>query len=136
MEAASNNGMVAATIVFALASFVASFGYSVTGFGMAILFWFVFTIGDIAGFMECSLCGVKEAAFFQAISLASVTPLLLWQSRRSIRNHANKLLLTAFIPSTLVGTPVGQLLQKTARAEVVRLIVGIFILIISAFESF
>ena len=101
-----------------------------------ILFWFVFTIGDIAGFMECSLCGVKEAAFFQAISLASVTPLLLWQSRRSIRNHANKLLLTAFIPSTLVGTPVGQLLQKTARAEVVRLIVGIFILIISAFESF
>ena len=86
--------------------------------------------------MECSLCGVKEAAFFQAISLASVTPLLLWQSRRSIRNHANKLLLAAFIPSTLVGTPVGQLLQKTARAEVVRLIVGIFILIISAFESF
>lgn len=136
MVADSINDMVAATIVFVVASFLANFGNAVTGFGMPLLFWFVYTIGDISGFMKCSLCGVKEAAFFQALSLGSVAPLLLWQSRQDIRKHADKLLLTAFIPATIIGTPVGQLLQKIVRAEVIRLVVGSLILLISAFELF
>uniref|UniRef100_A0A7S3Q002 Uncharacterized protein n=2 Tax=Chaetoceros debilis TaxID=122233 RepID=A0A7S3Q002_9STRA len=124
--------MIEAAIVFSIAAFVGNFGVALTGFGMAIFFLFVYNVGEFAGAMDAdsctsNRCGIKDAVFYQTISLFAALPVLLYRSRNVIREHKNKTLLVAFIPATIVGTPIGNFLQDHLPSDIVRLIVGIAI---------
>lgn len=77
--------------------------------------------------MDCARCGIKDAVFLQTLALGAALPLLLYQSRVVIREHHNKKLLTFFLPSTILGTPLGNFLQEHIPSDIVRLVVGIAI---------
>lgn len=77
--------------------------------------------------MNCERCDIKDAVFLQTLALGAALPILLYQSRIVIREHHNKKLLTFFIPSTIVGTPLGNFLQDHIPSDIVRLVVGLVI---------
>lgn len=125
---------VTATIIFASASFLGTLGMAVTGFGMALVFIAVYTIADVAGLLNCAYCDVKGAIFFQAIGLAAIIPFMLWASRDVIKTNASRTLLLAFIPGTIIGTPIGNILQDVLSAELIQLIVGSLVVLFSCFQ--
>ena len=108
----TSDSLVEPTIVFSAAAFIGNFGVAVTGFGMAIFFLFVYTIAEFATVMECTRCDIRDAVFYQTLALGSAVPFLLYQARSVIQEHwSKKELLAAFIPATIIGTPIGNYLQ-------------------------
>jgi len=119
--------MYSPTIIFSLAAFVGNFGVALTGFGMAIFFLFVYTIGDLSGGMTCDRCGIKDAVFYQSLALSSGLPFMLYQARAVIKKNANKTFLLVFCPATAAGTPIGKFLQGHLPGEIVKTVCGILI---------
>jgi len=85
------------------------------------------TIGDLSGGMTCDRCGIKDAVFYQSLALASGLPLMLYQARKVIKQHANKTFLLVFCPATAAGTPLGKFLQGHLPGDIVKTICGILI---------
>jgi len=115
------------TLVYILSSFIANVGVSITGFGMALIFVFVYTIFDMFGNMKTSctpleLCDMKYAVFVQSLSLVGSVPYLMYKAK--IPTHANKSLLSTLMPVTLLSTPAGQLLQDTLPSSWLCIVFG------------
>ena len=119
--------LVVPIVVFSLAAFIGNFGVAVTGFGMAIIFLLVYTIADLANLVNCSNCTLRDAVFFQTLALGSAVPIMLFQSRKIVREHWSKELLWTFIPATVVGTPIGNFLQDHLPSDILRTVVGVVI---------
>lgn len=130
----TDESIVVPIIVFSLASFIGNFGVAVTGFGMGIIFLFVYTIADLANLVECSKCTFKDAVFFQTLALGSAIPLLLYQLREIIKEYRSKELLMTFLPATVVGTPVGNFLQDHIPSDILRTIVGVVITVLICYQ--
>ena len=64
-------------VLLSLAAFLGNVGVSLTGFGMAIIFIFVWQIAVLLGYDS----NFKYAVYIQALSLFSVQPLLLYKTR-------------------------------------------------------
>lgn len=128
----TQNEAITVTLVFIFASFLATFGVIVTGFGNALVFLLVYTIADFTGVLESY--DMKQAIFLQSISLCGAVPGILWSSRSIIKQHANKKLLLAFIPATVIGTPIGNVLQDVLMIEVIQIIVGSMLTLFSSFK--
>jgi len=90
-------------VVLSLCAFLGNIGVALTGFGMAIIFFFVYQIAYVSGFE----IDFKYALLVQALSLASIQPLLLYKS--GVREHASRQMMFYFIPITLVSTPLVQI---------------------------
>lgn len=122
--------------IYILSSFIANVGVAVTGFGMGLIFIFVYTLFDVGGMMTACdpvvLCDMKYAVFIQSLSLAGSMPLLMYKS--NIRTHANKLLLFTLIPVTLISTPIGQLLQDHVSSSLIRIILGLVVTAVVGWE--
>ncbi|CAK0796965.1 unnamed protein product [Prorocentrum cordatum] len=88
--------------VYALATFLGNVGVAVTGFGMAIVYLFVWQVARLCGWEA----DFKHAVFIQAIGLFAAQPLLLRQA--NIRKHGSRNLLKLFVPVTVLSTPLGQ----------------------------
>ena len=126
--------------VYILCSFIANAGVSVTGFGMALIFVFVYTIFDVFGMMSnqsCipqELCDMKYAVFIQSLSLIGSMPFLMYKS--NARQNANKYLLQTLIPITLVATPFGQMCQNYISTSWIRMVVGIVVTLVVGYEIY
>lgn len=123
-------------LVYILSSFVANAGVAITGFGMALIFVFVYTIFDVFGGMaDCQpseLCDMKYAVFIQSLSLVGSMPFLIYKS--NARTHANKRLLYTLIPITLVSTPAGQMCQDFVASSWIRMVVGVVVSAVVGYE--
>jgi len=141
MEIPSSKNDIVTILVFSFASFLGNFGVCVTGMGMALLFLFVYSIADFIGIMNDDECGemirkcdVKQAIFLQSVALTTTMPILLWKSRDDIKMYTNKKLLLAFIPATIIGTPIGNFLQDKIRSEIILIMVGVMITLFCCFQ--
>jgi hypothetical protein len=147
--------------LLSLCSFMGNVGVSLTGFGMAIVYLFVWQIAVLAGY-EGSL---KFAVFVQAIALFSaqvglrladllhatylylpclhsprclfsfgMQPLLLYKAK--VRQNASSKLLQYFIPITILATPLGQITSKHISTELVEAIAGVLVTFVSVREMY
>jgi len=125
-------------LVYTLCSFIVNAGVAITGFGMALIFVFVYTLFDVFGKMtDChhmELCDMKYAVCLQSLSLVGSMPVLLYKS--NVIRHANRLLLYTLIPVTLIGTPFGQYCQDYVRTSWIRLVVGLIVTAVVGYEIF
>ena len=125
-------------LVYILCSFIANAGVAITGFGMALIFVFVYTLFDVFGKMnDChpmELCDMKYAVCLQSLSLVGSMPVLLYKS--NVIRHANRLLLYTLIPVTLVSTPLGQYCQDYVQTSWIRLVVGVVVTAVVGYEIF
>eukprot|EP00977_Amphora_coffeiformis_P024612 scaffold16412_cov171-Amphora_coffeaeformis.AAC.9 len=123
-------------LVYILCSFIANAGVAITGFGMALIFVFVYTLFDMFGKMnDChpmELCDMKYAVCLQSLSLVGSMPVLLFKS--NVIRHANRLLLYTLIPVTLVSTPFGQYCQDYVQTSWIRLVVGVVVTTVVGYE--
>jgi uncharacterized membrane protein YfcA len=129
-----DESIVSPIIVFSIAAFIGNFGVAVTGFGMAIIFLFVYTIADLFKLVECSRCGLIDAVFFQTLALGAAVPLLLFKSKSIIKDHWSKELIATFVPATIVGTPLGNFMQAHLPSDILRTIVGAVITCLICYE--
>mmetsp|Transcript_25152 Transcript_25152/g.33357 ORF Transcript_25152/g.33357 Transcript_25152/m.33357 type:complete len:409 (-) Transcript_25152:24-1250(-) len=121
--------LIAVAIIFSFASFVGNFGVSLTGFGMAIFFLFVYSIFEVAGLMECSRCGLLDAVFYQTLGMSGAVPLILYRARKMIQTNVNRTLLVTFIPISVVGTVIGRFAQQHFPTDIIRVIMGAAIIV-------
>jgi len=117
-------------VVLSLAAFFGNFGVALTGFGMGIVYLFVWQIAALSGFDG----DFKVAVFLQALSLFSVQPLLLYKA--DIIKHASKRMLYLFVPVTLISTPLGQYVATVVETKLVVLIGAILVTFIAVFEIY
>ena len=111
-------------VLFAVASFFGNVAFSAMGFGTAICFLFVYQIGALAGMEECcDLPGVKTAVFLQTISLAVISPIMMWHV--GLKENIRWELILLMIPSQLVSAPLGQFLQDYTPGALLKVIVGV-----------
>lgn len=134
-----NDGIgIVPALVYSLCSFVANAGVAVTGFGMALIFVFVYTLFDVFGKMtDChpiELCDMKYAVCLQSLSLVGSMPFLLYKS--NALQHANRHLLYTLIPVTLVSTPFGQYCQDYVPSSWIRMVVGIVVTLVVGYEIY
>ncbi|CAK0843771.1 unnamed protein product [Prorocentrum cordatum] len=116
--------------VYTLATFLGNVGVAVTGFGMAIVYLFVWQVARLCGWEA----GFKHAVFIQAIGLFAAQPLLLRQA--NIRKHGSRNLLKLFVPVTVLSTPLGQWLGIYVDEKAVQTAGGVVICLFAAFEVF
>ena len=117
-------------LLLSLAAFLGNVGVSLTGFGMAIVFLFVWQISVLLRYDS----DFKYAIFIQAISLFSVQPLLLYKTR--IRQFALKKMLLYFIPVTIIFTPLGQFTSNRVSTDVIEVVGGILVTFIATLEVY
>ncbi|CAK0900457.1 unnamed protein product [Prorocentrum cordatum] len=116
--------------VYSLATFLGNVGVAVTGFGMAIVYLFVWQVARLCGWEA----DFKHAVFIQAIGLFAAQPLLLRQA--NIRKHGSRSLLKLFLPVTVLSTPLGQWLGIYVDEKAVQTVGGVIICLFAAFEVF
>jgi hypothetical protein len=152
-------------VVLTLCAFLGNAGVALAGFGMAIIYLFVYQIAVLAGYSS----DFKYAVFLQALALFAVqvracarvnrcvTAAGLPQSaeaatsltvfnHRSIQplifyeadmwNHASSRMLRYFIPITIAATPLGQLLGETISTEVIEAVAGVLVSSLALFEVY
>jgi len=117
-------------VLLSLAAFLGNVGVSLAGFGMAIVFIFVWQITVLLGYDS----NFKYAIFIQALSLFSVQPLLLYKTR--IRQFASRKMLLYFIPLTIVSTPLGQFISSRVSTDVIEVVGGILVTFIAILEFY
>lgn len=117
-------------LLLSLAAFLGNVGVSLTGFGMAIVFLFVWQISVLLRYDS----DFKYAIFIQAISLFSVQPLLLYKTR--IRQFALKKMLLYFIPVTIISTPLGQFTSNRVSTDAIEVVGGILVTFIATLEVY
>ena len=108
--------------VLALAAFIGNAGVSVTGFGMAIVYWLVVQLADACGYSV----EARYAIFLQSLSLLAAQPMLLRNARP--RKYATPELMRLFVPVTVISTPLGQLVGDYVNVKALQLIAGILVL--------
>ncbi|CAK0862199.1 unnamed protein product [Prorocentrum cordatum] len=114
--------------VYTLATFLGNVGVAVTGFGMAIVYLFVWQVARLRGWEA----DFKHAVFIRAIGLFAAQPLLLRQA--NIRKHGSRNLLKLFVPVAVLSTPLGQWLGIYVDEKTVQTAGGIVICLFAAFE--
>jgi len=117
-------------IILSLCSFLGNVGVAVTGFGMAIVYLFIWQIAVISGYES----NFKYAVFIQALALLSAQPLLLYSV--GIKTHASRKMLFYFIPMTLISTPLGQITGDHVSTELVEAIGGGLVTFVAVFEMY
>ena len=117
-------------VLLSLAAFLSNVGVSLTGFGMAIVFIFVWQIAVLLGYDS----NFKYAIFIQALSLFSVQPLLLYKTR--IRQFASRKMLLYFIPLIIVSTPLGQFISSRVSTDVIEIVGSILVTFIAILELY
>ena len=117
--------------VYALAAFLGNVGVAVTGFGMAIVFLFVWQICILLGYEGDD---VKYAVFIQTLALAAALPFLMYEAK--IREHATRALLLPFIPVTIISTPLGNFASESANVDTVRMVAGIVVSVVAVWELY
>jgi len=135
-------------------------GVALTGFGMAIVYLFVWQIAVLCGYNS----DFKYAVFIQALALFSAQvnrffvvvcqsdirslvshkpfvivynlsqPLLLWKAE--IREHASRRMLMYFIPITIISTPLGQAVGDRVPTSLVEVIGGVLVTFVAVFEMY
>ena len=134
------------TLWYCGCSFVANAGVAITGYGMALIFVTVYTVGELsAGFdydgcsqqdqedsQEVNLCGIKYAVFLQSLSLVGSMPMLLFAAD-AFRN-SNPALLETLIPITLISTPLGQYCQTRISASWIKVVVGTVVVLVVLYK--
>eukprot|EP00539_Tryblionella_compressa_P012342 CAMPEP_0178826984 /NCGR_PEP_ID=MMETSP0746-20121128/7026_1 /TAXON_ID=913974 /ORGANISM="Nitzschia punctata, Strain CCMP561" /LENGTH=338 /DNA_ID=CAMNT_0020488811 /DNA_START=1 /DNA_END=1017 /DNA_ORIENTATION=- len=124
------------TLVYILCSFIANAGVSITGFGMALIFVFVFTIFDVLGCMkDCpeGMCDMKYVVCLQSLSLVGSMPFLIYKAKAW---NANQQLLSTLVPVTLVSTPAGQWCQTYVASSWIRMVVGVVVTVVVGYEIY
>ena len=117
-------------IVLTVASFLGNVGVTSTGFGMAIIYLFIYQIIVLAGYDG----NFRSAVFIQALALFSAQPLLL--KKAEIRKHASWKILRYFIPVTILSTPLGQITGESISTELVETIAGVLVTFVAVFEIY
>jgi hypothetical protein len=146
--------------LLSLSSFMGNVGVALTGFGMAIVYLFVWQIAVLCGYNS----DFKYAVFIQALALFSAQvnrffvvvcqsdirslvshkpsvivynpsqPLLLWKAE--IREHASRRMLMYFIPITIISTPLGQAVGDRVSTSLVEVIGGVLVTFVAVFEMY
>ena len=117
-------------IVLSLCSFLGNVGVSLTGFGMGIIYIFIWQISSISGYDG----DFKYAIFIQSLALASVQPILLHKA--NVRKHASRKMLLYFIPITIISTPLGQLTSEHVSINTVKRVGGIIVFLVAVREVY
>jgi len=121
--------MATITVVafFTFCTFLANIVFSALGFGQAILFLFLYHLGEISGILDC--CNLRYAVFIQTITFAVVVPFTLW--RFGVVKNTRAELIIGFVPLTLAGTPLGSYLQDYTPVPILKIIVGTISMIVA-----
>lgn len=117
-------------VVLSIASFLGNVGVALTGFGMAIIYLFIYQIVVLAGYEG----DFRNAVFIQALALFSAQPLLLKKSE--FRKYASWNVLRYFIPITIISTPFGQFLGNVVSTDMVEMIAGCLVTFVATFEMY
>ena len=111
-------------------AFLGTIGASLTGFGQAIIFLFVWQIVELAGYDG----DFKSAVFIQALSLFSMQPLVLYKAK--VWKNAHRRVLLLFVPITLVSTPLGQLVSDGVPTSIVQAVAGVLVTFVACWELY
>ena len=111
-------------------AFLGTVGASLTGFGQAIIFLFVWQIVELAGYNG----DFKSAVFIQALSLFSMQPLVLYKAK--VWKNAHRRVLILFVPITLVSTPLGQLVSDGVPTNIVQAVAGVLVTFVACWELY
>lgn len=111
-------------------AFLGTIGASLTGFGQAIIFLFVWQIVELAGYNG----DFKSAVFIQALSLFSMQPLVLYKAK--VWKNAHRRVLLLFVPITLVSTPLGQLVSDGVPTNIVQVVAGVLVTFVACWELY
>ena len=117
--------------LLSLCSFLGNIGVAVTGFGVAIVYFFVWQILVVFGGYDSDF---KYALFIQALALFSAQPLLLYTAQ--LRQHASRQMLCYFIPITIISTPIGQALGDNISTDIVVAVGGVLVTFVACFEIY
>lgn len=115
-------------VVLSIASFLGNAGIALTGFGMAIIFFFFFQVATLFGYN----CSFKYAVFIQSLALLCVQPMLVYKS--NIRKYACRKTLLYFIPITIISTPLGLLVGGMISSYLLQAITGIIVTLLACYE--
>lgn len=122
---------VATILLLTLSTFLGNVIFSAIGFGMAIIFFFVFEIGSLCGISDD--VDFKRVIFLQTLGVMVIQPIVLYQAgRKNLRLE----LLLAFIPVEFIGTPLGQMVQDITPTPILKLTVGILTIFVACFQIF
>ena len=111
-------------------AFLGNIGASLTGFGQAIIFLFIWQIVELAGYTG----DFKSAVFIQALSLFSMQPLVLYKAR--VWKNAYRRVLILFVPITLISTPLGQLVSDGVPNSIVQAVAGVLVTFVACWELY
>ena len=114
-----------------MASFLGNVGVSITGFGMAIVFLFVWQLAVICGY-STTYASIEYAVFIQSLALCIAQPLIL--PKANIKTHGTRALLKLFIPITILSTPLGQLAAEYTDKVLIQTVGGFIVLGMAIFE--
>ena len=117
-------------ILLSLASFLGNVGVALTGFGMAIVYLFIWQIAVLAGYDS----SFKYAVFIQAIALFSAQPLMLYKAE--VRTYASRRMLLYFVPITIIATPLGQITGDRVFTYLVEAIGGFLVTFVAILEMY
>ena len=111
-------------------AFLGTIGASLTGFGQAIIFLFIWQIVELAGYTG----DFKSAVFIQALSLFSMQPLILYKAQ--VWKNAYRRVLILFVPITLISTPLGQLVSDGVPTSIVQAVAGVLVTFVACWELY
>ena len=117
-------------VVLSVASFLGNVGVALTGFGMAIIYLFIYQIVVLSGYDG----DFRYAVFIQALALFSAQPLLL--KKAEFKKYASWKVLRFFIPITIISTPLGQITGDAASTDMIELIAGFLVTFVATFEMY
>jgi len=131
MSVSAQSTVAAADIgLLSACAFLGTIGASLTGFGQAIIFLFVWQIVELAGYDG----DFKSAVFIQALSLFSMQPLVLYKAK--VWKNAHRRVLLLFVPITLVSTPLGQLVSDGVPTSIVQAVAGVLVTFVACWELY
>ena len=116
--------------ILSACAFLGNIGASLTGFGQAIIFLFIWQIVELAGYNG----DFSTAVFIQALSLFSMQPVVLWTAKVWI--DANFAVLWLFVPITLISTPLGQMIGYLIPTNIVQAVAGILVILVACWELY
>ena len=117
-------------VVLSIASFLGNVGVALTGFGMAIIYLFIYQIVVLAGYDG----DFRYAVFIQALALFSAQPLLL--KKAEFKKYASWRVLRYFIPITIISTPLGQITGNVVSTDMIKMIAGCLVTFVATFEMY
>ncbi len=126
----SISATAADTGLLSTCAFLGTIGASLTGFGQAIIFLFIWQIVELAGYNG----DFKSAVFIQALSLFSMQPLVLYKAK--VWKNAHRRVLVLFVPITLVSTPLGQLVSDGVPTSIVQAVAGVLVTFVACWELY